>query len=148
MSRFVVATAFGGPEVLTLSEEPDREPGSGEAVLDVRAAGINPADWKGYGGAWGRDASRLPMRLGFEAAGVVAAVGEGGTGPARPVSVGAGGIGLPRDRGRPRLGGGPPRPGRSVPGRRRGDRPRAARRLRRPAGRPDPVAGAQAGRPR
>src|SRR4051794_33963405 len=88
MSRFVVATAFGGPEVLSLSEEPDREPGPGEAVLDVRAAGINPADWKGYGGAWGRDASRLPMRLGFEAAGVVAAVGEGATGPAGPLSVG------------------------------------------------------------
>src|SRR3954470_21873610 len=94
MSRFVVATAFGGPEVLTLSEEPDREPGPGEAVLDVRAAGINPADWKGYGGAWGRDASRLPMRLGFEAAGVVAAVGEGATGPGGPFS-GRGGGGAP-----------------------------------------------------
>jgi NADPH:quinone reductase-like Zn-dependent oxidoreductase len=57
-------------------------------VLDVRAAGINPADWKGYGGAWGRDASRLPMRLGFEAAGVVAAIGEGATGPAGPLAVG------------------------------------------------------------
>src|SRR3954447_6556968 len=88
MSRFVVATAFGGPEVLTLSEEPDREPGPGEVVLDVRAAGINPADWKGYGGAWGRDESRLPMRLGVEGAGVVAAVGEGATGPAGPLSVG------------------------------------------------------------
>src|SRR4051794_2040272 len=88
MSRFVVATAFGGPEVLSLNEEPDREPGPGEAVLDVRAAGINPADWKGYGGAWGRDASRLPMRLGFEAAGVGAAVGGGATGPAGPLSVG------------------------------------------------------------
>jgi NADPH:quinone reductase-like Zn-dependent oxidoreductase len=88
MSRFVIATAFGGPEVLSLTDEPDREPGPGEAVLDVRAAGINPADWKGYGGAWGRDASRLPMRLGFEAAGVVAAIGEGATGPAGPLAVG------------------------------------------------------------
>jgi NADPH:quinone reductase-like Zn-dependent oxidoreductase len=88
MSRFVVATAFGGPEVLSLVEEPDREPGPGEAALDVRAAGINPADWKGYGGARGRDASRLPMRLGFEAAGIVSAVGEGASGPAGPLSVG------------------------------------------------------------
>src|SRR3954447_16359734 len=94
MSRFVVATAFGRPEVLSLNEEPDREPGPGEAVLDVRAAGINPADWKGYGGAGGRGASRLPMRLGFEAAGVVAAVGQGATGPAGPFSVGDEAIGF------------------------------------------------------
>src|SRR3954463_14552210 len=104
MSRFVVATAFGGPEVLSLSDEPDREPGPGEAVLDVRAAGINPADWKGYGGAGGREGPpaagecgggggggaprRVPRRLGLEAAGVVAAVGEGATGPAGLLSVG------------------------------------------------------------
>src|SRR4051812_5789657 len=117
MSRFVVATAFGGPEVLTLSEEPDREPGPGEAVLDVRAAGINPADWKGYGGAWGRDASRLPMRLGFEAAGVVAAVGEGATGPAGPLSGGDEGIGFRLTRAHPHPPGRPaPSPG-AQPGR-------------------------------
>jgi NADPH:quinone reductase-like Zn-dependent oxidoreductase len=57
-------------------------------VLAVRAAGINPADWKGYDGSWGRDRSRLPMRLGFEAAGVVAEVGEGAAGPAGPLAVG------------------------------------------------------------
>ena len=88
MSRYVVATAFGGPEVLSLAEEPDREPGHGEVVLEIRAAGINPADWKGYLGAFGRDPSRLPMRLGFEASGVVTAVGPDATGPVGPVSVG------------------------------------------------------------
>jgi NADPH:quinone reductase len=88
MSRFVVATDFGGPEVLALAEEPDARPGPGQVALEVRAAGINPADWKGYGGAWGRDRSRLPMRLGFEAAGVVAEVGDGATGPAGPLAVG------------------------------------------------------------
>jgi NADPH:quinone reductase-like Zn-dependent oxidoreductase len=88
MSRVVVATAYGGPEVLALVEQPDRAPGRAEAVLEVRAAGVNPADWKSYSGAWGTDASRLPLRLGFEAAGVVAEVGEGAHGPAGPLAVG------------------------------------------------------------
>src|SRR5690349_14166330 len=88
MSRFVVATAFGGPEVLSLAEEPGAAPGPGEVVLEVRASGINPSDWKSYSGVWGRDTSRLPLRLGSEAAGVVAAVGEGATGAAGPLAVG------------------------------------------------------------
>jgi NADPH:quinone reductase-like Zn-dependent oxidoreductase len=88
MSRVVVATAYGGPEVLALVEEADRPPGQGEAVLQVRAAGVNPADWKSYGGAWGTDPSRLPLRLGSEASGVVVEVGEGAGGPAGPLAVG------------------------------------------------------------
>ena len=88
MSRVVVATAFGGPEVLSVVEQPDVPPGPGEAVLEVRAAGINPADWKAYTGEFGRDPSRLPLRLGYEVAGVVSAVGEDATGPSGPLSVG------------------------------------------------------------
>jgi NADPH:quinone reductase len=88
MSRVVVATAFGGPEVLSVVEQPDAPPGPGEAVLEVRAAGVNPADWKAYTGEFGRDPSRLPLRLGYEAAGVVTVVGEDATGPAGPLSVG------------------------------------------------------------
>jgi NADPH:quinone reductase-like Zn-dependent oxidoreductase len=88
MSRVVVATAFGGPEVLSVVEQPTGEPGPGEVLLDVRAAGINPADWKSYTGAFGADPGKLPLRLGFEAAGVVAAAGEGAEGPAGELSVG------------------------------------------------------------
>lgn len=77
MARAVVATAYGGPEVLHLIEVDPGSPGPGQALLEVRAAGVNPADWKRYSGAWGTDPSRLPMRLGFEAAGVVRAVGPG-----------------------------------------------------------------------
>jgi NADPH:quinone reductase-like Zn-dependent oxidoreductase len=88
MSRFVVATDFGGPEVLSLAEERDAPAGPGQVVVAVRAAGINPADWKGYGGAWGRDPSRLPLRVGSEASGVVAEVGEGAAGPAGPLAAG------------------------------------------------------------
>lgn len=43
----------------------------------VRAAGVNPIDWKLYSGLMGTDPASLPMRLGSEAAGVVSAVGEG-----------------------------------------------------------------------
>ena len=76
MARAVVATAYGGPEVLDVIAV---EPGplrSGEVLVDVRAAGVNPADWKQYSGAWGTDQANLPMRLGHEAAGVIAAVAD------------------------------------------------------------------------
>jgi NADPH:quinone reductase-like Zn-dependent oxidoreductase len=87
-SRVVVATAFGGPEVLSVVERPTGSPGPGQVLLEVRAAGVNPADWKGYTGAFGTDPAKLPMRLGFEAAGVVLAVGPDAEGPAGPLSVG------------------------------------------------------------
>jgi len=69
-ARVVVAEAYGGPEVLALREEPAPEAGPGEVLLEVRAAGINPVDWKRYSGAFGTDPAELPMRLGFEASGV------------------------------------------------------------------------------
>jgi NADPH:quinone reductase-like Zn-dependent oxidoreductase len=88
-ARAVVATAYGGPEVLTVVEEAVPEPRAGEVLLEVRAAGVNPVDWKRSSGAFGTDPSELPMRLGFEAAGVVRAVGEDGpAGPAGPIAVG------------------------------------------------------------
>ncbi|HEX7804710.1 MAG TPA: NADP-dependent oxidoreductase [Cellulomonas sp.] len=77
MSRAVVATAYGGPEVLSVVDVAVAEPGPGEVLLDVRAAGVNPIDWKLYSGAFGTDPARLPMRLGLEVAGVVLAVGPG-----------------------------------------------------------------------
>lgn len=70
-ARVVVAEGYGGPEVLALVDAPIPEPGPGEALLEVRAAGVNPVDWKRYSGAFGTDPAQLPMRLGFEAAGVV-----------------------------------------------------------------------------
>lgn len=88
MSAVVVATAFGGPEVLSVIDEPVRAPGPGEVQLAVRAIGVNPVDYKLYSGTMGADASTLPLHLGFEAAGVVTAVGADAMGPAGPVSVG------------------------------------------------------------
>ena len=77
MSRAVVATAYGGPEVLSVVDVEVPAPGPGEVLLDVRAAGVNPIDWKSYSGAFGTDPTRLPIRLGHEVAGVVVAVGPG-----------------------------------------------------------------------
>ncbi|MGZ4543172.1 MAG: quinone oxidoreductase family protein [Mycobacteriaceae bacterium] len=88
MTKHVVATAYGGAEVLSLVDEQLAEPGVGEVLLDVRAAGVNPADVKRYSGAWGTDKGKLPMRLGFEVAGVVSAVGPEAVSPTGPVLVG------------------------------------------------------------
>jgi NADPH2:quinone reductase len=49
---------------------------SGENCPSKRAAGVNPADYKLYHGLFGKDPSKLPLRLGYEAAGVVREVGE------------------------------------------------------------------------
>src|SRR5665648_619232 len=76
MAHAVVATAYGGPEVLDVVEVDPGEPGPGEVLLEVRAAGVNPTDWKSYSGAWGTDVTQLPIRLGREASGVVIAIGE------------------------------------------------------------------------
>jgi NADPH:quinone reductase-like Zn-dependent oxidoreductase len=88
MPAVVIATAFGGPEVLSVTTEPTREPGPGEARIEVRAAGVNPVDWKSYSGAISADPARLPIRPGSEAAGVVTAAGPDAAGPAGPVSAG------------------------------------------------------------
>jgi NADPH:quinone reductase-like Zn-dependent oxidoreductase len=88
MTTSVVATAFGGPEVLSLINEPGPVPGPGQVLIEVRAAGTNPVDYKTYAGAYGKDESRLPLRLGMEAAGVVSTVADGAEGPAGPVHLG------------------------------------------------------------
>ena len=48
-------------------------PGPGEVTVQVRAAGVNPVDYKFYSGVYGKDPAQLPMRLGREAAGATAA---------------------------------------------------------------------------
>ncbi|AXH34984.1 NADP-dependent oxidoreductase [Humibacter sp. BT305] len=93
MSLAVVARSFGSPEVLEVVEVDPPVAGPGQVVIEVRAAGVNPADAKLVAGTFGDDPSMLPIRPGSEVAGVVTAVGPdaidgvlpGGDGP---VSVG------------------------------------------------------------
>jgi NADPH:quinone reductase-like Zn-dependent oxidoreductase len=65
---------FGGPEVLEIVDLPDPHPGPGQVRISVRAAGVNPSDWKKRKGLMDEE---LPQTLGYEAAGVVDALGEG-----------------------------------------------------------------------
>jgi NADPH:quinone reductase-like Zn-dependent oxidoreductase len=65
---------FGGPEVLEIVELPDPHPGPGQVRIAVRAAGVNPSDWKKRQGLMDEE---LPQTLGYEAAGVVDELGEG-----------------------------------------------------------------------
>jgi NADPH:quinone reductase-like Zn-dependent oxidoreductase len=44
--KAIVIDAYGGAERLTLRELPDPKPGTGELLVKVRAAGVNPVDWK------------------------------------------------------------------------------------------------------
>ncbi|MFS2292741.1 MAG: quinone oxidoreductase [Actinomadura sp.] len=74
--RAIVITENGGPEVLTAGERPDPEPGPGEVLIDVAAAGVNFIDVYFRTGAYPQ---KLPYTPGVEAAGTVAAVGEGVT---------------------------------------------------------------------
>jgi NADPH:quinone reductase-like Zn-dependent oxidoreductase len=88
MPPVVIAAAYGGPEALAVIDEATARPAPGEARIAVRAAGVNPVDYKSYSGIFSRDPAGLPVRLGFEAAGTVTQVGDGATGPAGPISVG------------------------------------------------------------
>ncbi|MFI5756775.1 NADP-dependent oxidoreductase [Streptomyces sp. NPDC051569] len=67
---------FGGPEVLKIVDLPDPHPGPGQVRIAVRAAGLNPSDWKKRKGLMDEE---LPQTLGHEAAGVVDELGEGVT---------------------------------------------------------------------
>jgi NADPH:quinone reductase len=88
MATKVVATAFGGPDVLSVVEADVPKPGPGEVVIAVKAAGINLFDYKVISGMLGADPDRLPLPVGLEVAGVVTAVGPGAVGPAGPIAVG------------------------------------------------------------
>ena len=74
--RAVVITQTGGPEVLQVQQRPDPQPGRGEVLIDVRAAGVNFADLLARIGLY-PDAPKLPAIVGYEVAGVVAALGDG-----------------------------------------------------------------------
>jgi NADPH:quinone reductase-like Zn-dependent oxidoreductase len=75
MAKVAAATQYGGPESATVIDQPTPEPGPGQVRVTVRAAGVNPIDYKVYSGLFGENPDRLPIRLGFEAAGVIDAVG-------------------------------------------------------------------------
>jgi NADPH:quinone reductase-like Zn-dependent oxidoreductase len=66
---------FGGPEVLQYGDLPDPVAGPGEVVVDVAAASVNAADWKVRAGEYAQ--YKLPLIIGRDFSGTVAAVGAG-----------------------------------------------------------------------
>src|SRR3954466_2319295 len=76
--RAVTFTDYGGPEVLGVADAEEPHAGPGQVRIAVRAAGVNPIDWKARSGAM-REVMPLdfPVIDGREAAGVVDEVGAG-----------------------------------------------------------------------
>lgn len=72
--------AYGGAETLQYDEVPRPEPKSGEVLIQVYAAGVNPIDWKIREGYLKQIFDYpLPAIVGTDVAGVVASVGDGVT---------------------------------------------------------------------
>ncbi|HET8916074.1 MAG TPA: NADP-dependent oxidoreductase [Propionibacteriaceae bacterium] len=73
-------TEYGGPEVLSVGEAPEPHAGPGQIRIAVRAASVNVADWKFMSGRYAKgkpfEGTGYP---GYDASGVVDAVGEGVT---------------------------------------------------------------------
>src|SRR5689334_5386739 len=78
MVKAVRFSRFGGPEVLEIVDLPDPHPGPGQVRIAVRAAGINPSDWKKRKGLMDGE---LPQTLAHEAARVVDELGAAGYAP-------------------------------------------------------------------
>ena len=78
MAKIVRFHDLGDPEVLQIEDEPSVTPGPGEVRLNVQAIGLNRADILFRQGMY-LEEPLLPSRLGYEAAGVIEAVGNGVT---------------------------------------------------------------------
>ena len=79
MSKIVLMHEFGGPEVLKLEELPTPEPAPGEVRLKVEAIGLNRAEVMYRSGNYPLE-PRFPSKNGYEAAGVIDAIGSDVTG--------------------------------------------------------------------
>src|ERR1700722_9455577 len=67
---------YGGPEVLQYEDAPRPKPGTGEVLVRVHAAGVNPFDWKVREGYMKSMLPlTLPIILGWDVSGIVEAVG-------------------------------------------------------------------------
>jgi len=74
--RAIWITKHGGPDVLEVREQPDPVPGQGEVRVRIRACGLNFAEIMARQGLY-PDAPKPPCVVGYEAAGVVDALGAG-----------------------------------------------------------------------
>ena len=74
--KFIEASKFGGPEVLTVVEAQTPTPVEGTLLVEIRAAGVNYADIMARSGFYPQ-VPKAPFPVGFEIAGVVKGIGKG-----------------------------------------------------------------------
>jgi NADPH:quinone reductase len=91
--KAIVISAYGGPEVLTVTELPDPVPAEGEVLIRIRAFGLNHAETYMRAGSWG-EVARVP---GIECAGTVAADPSGRLATGTTVVAILGGMGRTRN---------------------------------------------------
>ena len=68
--------SYGDPTGVKITQAPRPEPGRGQVLVRVKAAGVNPLDWmvaEGKARSWLDH--RLPLTLGWELAGIVEKLG-------------------------------------------------------------------------
>jgi NADPH2:quinone reductase len=75
--RAVAMHAFGGPEVLVVTDLPRPRAERGELLIRTLAAGVNPVDWKIREGSLSKISHGFPLIPGWDVAGVVDELGEG-----------------------------------------------------------------------
>jgi len=91
--KAIVISAYGPPQVLTITDLPDPVPAAGEVMIRVRAFGLNHAEAYMRSGAWGQVA-QVP---GIECAGTVEADPSGRLAAGTPVVAILGGMGRTRN---------------------------------------------------
>lgn len=75
--RAVVFDQYGGPEVLRFTEVADAEAGSGQVLIQIAAAAVNPADHKWRSGMFAEMIPiDLPHIVGYDVAGTVIGIGD------------------------------------------------------------------------
>lgn len=75
--KTVLIREYGSNDVVEVTDVLRPEPGAGEVLVKVHAAGVNPIDWKIRGGAGERMGMTLPIRLGSELVGTIETCGAG-----------------------------------------------------------------------
>lgn len=80
MARTAQFAEYGDPDVLKLVDAPPPTPGPGQVRISVRAAGVNPIDWKIVAGFMREQIPlQLPAGTGSDVAGIVDEIGSGVT---------------------------------------------------------------------
>jgi len=78
--KAMVIDRFGGSEVMRWTEVPTPSPAPGEVLIRIHATSVNPVEWKiREGGLAKLFPCTFPLILGWDAAGTIAALGEGVT---------------------------------------------------------------------